>query len=138
LRSHVSPDPHYKYLRTLSIREEQTMLQLCIFQQPSFRLMNKRTGFLHQIRRCAEAPPRQNAVCRNPSSLRWPTSPNFSGIQWSSTPEIRMTLIEVLGILLRMELVGLACLQTSSMAAPWETTTTRSPVNADMTAQPRK
>ena len=45
------------------------------------------------------------------------------------------TFSEVFGMCLRMKLLGgSVCRQSSSMVAPWETTTTRSPVNVAIPA----
>jgi hypothetical protein len=60
--------------------EEQSHASIAdMFQHPSFRFMSK------------------------PTSLRWLTSPDFSGTQWPSKLETRIALVQVLGILLRIE-----------------------------------
>lgn len=92
--------------------------------------MAQEAGWLVGWRHYVEASSPPNAFYGKSSSLRWATSPNLSRIQWPVEPEMLKTQIEVFGILLRTELVGSACLQSSSMLAPWETTITRSPANA--------
>jgi hypothetical protein len=60
--------------------EEQSHASIAdMFQHPSFRFTSK------------------------PTSLRWLTSPDFSGTQWPSKLETRIALVQVLGILLRIE-----------------------------------
>uniref|UniRef100_A0A0A9DK55 Phosphoglycerate mutase gpmB n=1 Tax=Arundo donax TaxID=35708 RepID=A0A0A9DK55_ARUDO len=89
------------------------LLQSCMSQSPNALTRDTKKNVIY-----AEAPSPPNAFYRKPSSLRWQTSPNFSGIQCPFTPEIWIMLIEVLGILRRIVLVGSACLQISSTVAP--------------------
>jgi hypothetical protein len=99
---------------------------------PQLFILNRVTHELMSSCTCcyAEAPSPSNMSSRKPFPLRWLTSPHHSRVHCLVMPDTQKTFSEMLGICLRMELLGgSVCQQSSNMATPWETTTTRSPVN---------